>query len=44
VHCTPKSDTFFPNLDEDQDWLLESVVQSGIEDDIAYEMCKYIRK
>ena len=44
VHCTPESDTFFPNLDADPEWELESVLQSGEEDGIAYEMCVYKRK
>lgn len=43
VHCTPESDTFFPNLDADPEWELESVLQSGEEDGIAYEMCVYKR-
>lgn len=44
VHCAPKSDTFFPNLDEDPQWVLAEIFQSGEEDGIAYEMCRYIRK
>ena len=44
VHCAPKSDTFFPNLDEDPPWVLAEILQSGEEDGIAYEMCRYIRK
>ena len=44
VHCTPASDTFFPNLDEDPQWKLESVLQSGEENGISYEMCRYVRK
>lgn len=44
VHCTPLSDTFFPNLDEREDWMLEQVLRSGQEDEINYEMCVYIRK
>ena len=44
VHCAPASDTFFPNLDEDPQWALESILQSGEEDGISYEMCRYIRK
>ena len=44
VHCTPESDTFFPNLDADPEWELESVLQSGEEDGISYEMCVYKRK
>ena len=44
VHVTPESDTYFPNLDEDPNWVLTEVVQSGEEDGIAYEMCIYERK
>ena len=44
VHAKPESDTFFPNLDEDEDWELSEVLQSGEEDGIAYEMCLYKRK
>ena len=44
VHCRPESDTFFPNLDEDPDWVLAQVLQSGEEDGISYEMCLYKRK
>lgn len=44
VHCTPVSDTFFPNLDESGDWELHEVLQSGREDGIEYEMCVYRRK
>lgn len=41
VHCTPQSDTFFPNLDEAPDWRLEEILQSGEENGVAYEMCVY---
>lgn len=44
IHATPESDTFFPNLDEDENWYLSRVLQSGEEDGIAYEMCLYKRK
>lgn len=44
VHCCPQSDTYFPNLDEDENWELESVLQSGEENGIVYEMCLYKRK
>ena len=44
VHCQPPSDTFFPNLDEHPDWVLDSVLQSGEEAGIAYEMCLYRRQ
>ena len=44
VHVTPESDTFFPNLDEAEDWALSEVMQSGEENGIAFEMCLYKRK
>ena len=44
VHVTPESDTFFPNLDEDPEWELSEVVLSGVENEIAYEMCIYTKK
>ena len=43
VHCIVDSDTFFPNLDEDSDWTLAEVLQSGEENGTAYEMCLYRR-
>ena len=44
VHVTPESDTYFPNLDEDPAWELAEVLQSGEENGVSYEMCRYIRK
>ena len=44
VHCTPQSDTFFPNLDEDPNWQQTAVLQSGEEEGVSYEMCLYERK
>ena len=44
IHAQPESDTFFPNLDEDPQWILEQVLQSGEENGIGYEMCLYRRK
>ena len=44
VHCAPESDTFFPNLDNDPEWTLKQVLQSGEENGIGYEMCLYKRK
>ena len=44
VHATPRSDTFFPNLDQAPDWELSQILQSGEENGIAYEMCLYRRK
>lgn len=43
VHARPESDTFFPNLDEAPDWELAEILQSGEENGIAYEMCRYRR-
>ncbi len=43
VHCTPSSDTFFPNLDEAADWQLSERLQAGEEQGIAYEICLYRR-
>lgn len=43
VHCTVPCDTYFPNLDEDPTWKLVEILQSGVEDGIAYEMCLYQR-
>lgn len=44
VHTTPDSDTFFPDLDQDPQWELSGILQSGEENGIAYEMCLYTRK
>ena len=43
VHIKPESDTYFPNLEEDPQWRLSEVLQSGEENGIGYEMLKYIR-
>ena len=43
VHCAVESDTYFPNLDEDADWKMTQVLQSGEENGISYEMCLYER-
>ena len=43
VYACPESDTFFPNLDQDPQWKLTQVLQSGEEDGIPYEMCMYER-
>jgi len=44
VHVTPESDTYFPNLDEMDDWYLAQTLQSGEENGITYEMLLYKRK
>ncbi len=43
VHVTPKSDTFFPNLDADPQWTLAETLQSGEEKGIGYDICLYKR-
>jgi hypothetical protein len=43
VHVTPESDSFLHDLDQDPQWELKEVLQSGTENDIAYEMCLYKR-
>lgn len=43
VHATPESDTFFPDLDQDPQWELAEILQSGEENGIGYEMCRYQR-
>ena len=44
VHVTPESDTYFPNLDEMDDWYVAQTLQSGEENGIAYEMLLYRKK
>ena len=44
VHVTPESDTFFPNLDEKDDWYLAETLLTGEENGIGYEMLLYKRR
>ncbi len=44
VHCTTPCDTYFPNLDSDPAWQLQEVLQSGEEDGILYDICRYVKK
>ena len=44
VHEMPESDTFFPNLDEMDDWYVAESLMQGEENGIGYEMLKYKRK
>lgn len=44
VHANPGSDTFFPNLDEDENWYPAQTLQSGEENGIAYEMLLYKKR
>lgn len=43
VHACPKSDTYFPNLEEDPNWKMTQILQQGEENGISYEMCLYER-
>lgn len=43
VGACPQSDTWFPNLEEDSDWVCSEILQSGEEDGISYQMCLYQR-
>ena len=43
VHCTPESDTYFPNLDTDPGWKLVQTLPTGEENGIRYDMCLYKR-
>lgn len=44
VHCTTPCDTYFPNLDEDPNWVMTGTLLSGEEEGIGYEMCVYKRR
>ncbi|MBO5323199.1 MAG: dihydrofolate reductase [Oscillospiraceae bacterium] len=44
VHCTPESDTYFPNLDADENWYLSETIRSGEENGIRYDICLYKKK
>ena len=44
VHTTIECDTYFPNLDEMEDWYLAEKLLEGEEDGIGYEMLLYKRK
>ena len=44
VHVTPESDTYFPNLDEMEEWYVAETLMSGEENGIAYEMLLYKRR
>ena len=44
VHIAPESDTFFPNLDESEDWYADQTLMQGEENGIGYEMLLYKRK
>ena len=44
VHTTIECDTFFPTLDEMEDWYIAETLMSGEENGIGYEMLLYKRK
>lgn len=44
VHTTIACDTYFPNLDEMEDWYVAETMMSGEENGIGYEMLLYKRK
>ncbi len=44
LDANPDSDTFFPNLDEDENWYVDALLRSGEESGIHYEMLLYKRK
>ena len=44
VHTTTESDTYFPNMDEMEDWYIAETMMSGEENGIGYEMLLYKRR
>lgn len=44
VHTTVDCDTYFPNLDEMEEWYIAETLLSGEEDGIGYEMLIYKRR
>ena len=44
VHTVTACDTYFPNLDEMEDWYVAETLMRGEENGIAYEMLLYKRK
>ena len=41
VHCTIECDTYFPNLDQEENWYMAETLLAGAKDGIAYEMLLY---
>ena len=44
VYACPESDTYFPDLDADPQWVLQEILMSGEENGIKFEMCLYVKK
>ena len=43
VHTEIDCDTFLPNLDTDPQWQLACILETGEENGISYEICRYER-
>ena len=44
IELCPESDSFFPNLDEDENWLLADKGEPLCENGISYRFCRYERR
>ena len=44
LSACPKSDTYFPDLDEMPDWEMEKILSEGEENGITFQMCVYRKK
>ncbi|MBQ3000201.1 MAG: dihydrofolate reductase [Oscillospiraceae bacterium] len=44
LSACPKSDTYFPDLDEMPDWEMKEVLSEGEENGISFQMCLYRKK
>ena len=44
VHCVTPCDTYFPNLDEMEDWYVAEKMLEGEENGVGYEMLLYKRR
>lgn len=40
-HCYDNADTYFPNIDEMQEWVMESASEIKEYNNIKYQFCKY---
>ena len=43
IHLPETCDTYFRNLDDDPEWQISSVLKSGEENGISYDICLYER-
>jgi len=43
IEAAPPSDTFFPNLDELNDWVLENCGEPKMSGGIRFSFCRYLR-